>query len=736
MAEITWKIETSLTNDNYVTIKNNGGTSSIGYLSTPSNTTEGASLITSSVVNNNSTWELERYTGSEINGATRYTSPSTFKVGEKYTFSGFMYSSVPGRNGPIKWYVKNPDGTKTDKAKIDETTGVLTALKPGEVKIWYNYDGLTYYWVITVTICYIEDGVYRMYSHSDTGDTRRTANVEKTGSSQQIQQKNRTYSSTTSNIDRYCLYKITTLPDGSVTIRTMLRSKIGLSYENVSGSNLARTADIGYDDDNTVADKNKWEISGSAATGYLLKNKQTNTYLAFSSTNVDGESLILTSSTSNNSKWRFVPYVGEHFEGGTVRLNPTIANSHVMNIGETKTISCTWSEVSFYSSRIKYNRPVESTTGLVLKNAAGETTTAATFDGSTLTALKPGTVSLYMTFLHGYLSLPINYYIQPPSDEEYFYLLSATTDSKGKEKMKCLQSNNPTVSRADFRAIDKQIWKQVWIDSNTFYLVNMDGKYLTAPVGTSGAVTMASLLTGTAAERQKWRSITFSLDGTTRFKPLSASDGYLSVDTSNNVVLGNVNSDNFFYRIKLGNDITIMSIRESYDRTSMIPNTMKNMVLYDNCNVGIHYNVITDHDTTRELLENSKIFIGRSHGSFEAFQINDSSSPFIYSEPKSYRPYNSVVLNYDLSNTDIVAFIGCRTMDPNYEYTITHAAAEAGAKIAIGTTISIGSGAGNEWTKMFARYLGQGLSAEIASEKASEAVPGCPTSYVFHSVNN
>lgn len=39
-------------------------------------------------------------------------------------------------------------------------------------------------------------------------------------------------------------------------------------------------------------------------------------------------------------------------------------------------------------------------------------------------------------------------------------------------------------------------------------------------------------------------------------------------------------------------------------------------------------------------------------------------------------------------------------------------------------------------TKMFARYLGQGLSAEIASEKASEAVPGCPTSYVFHSVNN
>ena len=35
----------------------------------------------------------------------------------------------------VAWSVKNPDGTDTDKAIIDPVTGLLTALKAGDVRV-------------------------------------------------------------------------------------------------------------------------------------------------------------------------------------------------------------------------------------------------------------------------------------------------------------------------------------------------------------------------------------------------------------------------------------------------------------------------------------------------------------------------------------------------------------------------------------------------------------------------
>ena len=63
-----------------------------------------------------------------------------------------MYSSAVGVNGPVRYSVKNTDGTATDKATIEESTGRLTALKPGQIKIRATYTGAPYIWSWTATI--------------------------------------------------------------------------------------------------------------------------------------------------------------------------------------------------------------------------------------------------------------------------------------------------------------------------------------------------------------------------------------------------------------------------------------------------------------------------------------------------------------------------------------------------------------------------------------------------------
>lgn len=176
MAEITWKIEVASDSfDHKYTIKNNGGTSSIGYLTAPSNKTAGERLTTSTVENRYSRWYLERYTGSDIHGHTFYTFPSPMEVGDIYRFSSFMYSSVIGRNGPVKYSVANSDGSATDKATINQTTGLLSAKKTGEIRVCATYDGSPLIWFVRVTIVPANSTVLSIYGLD--GNANRANNL-------------------------------------------------------------------------------------------------------------------------------------------------------------------------------------------------------------------------------------------------------------------------------------------------------------------------------------------------------------------------------------------------------------------------------------------------------------------------------------------------------------------------------------------------------------------------------
>ncbi len=151
-SSLPWNQSISITsfNGNYA-IKS-GSNSSQQYLVAPSSGTNGTKLYSSANLNTNGLWIFEQHTPA-IDGITftgkfaRYLIPN-----ETFTYQAVMYSSTIGRNGPVTYSVKNEDGTATDKATINATTGELTALKTGTIRVCASYSGTSTYWYKLVDI--------------------------------------------------------------------------------------------------------------------------------------------------------------------------------------------------------------------------------------------------------------------------------------------------------------------------------------------------------------------------------------------------------------------------------------------------------------------------------------------------------------------------------------------------------------------------------------------------------
>ena len=85
----------------------------------------------------------------------------------KYDFDAVMYSSLIGRNGPVTFSVTDIDGTPTDKAAINSSTGEMTVLDVGAVRIGATFAGAPqeYFWNIDIKP--LENGTY-MISNKKT----------------------------------------------------------------------------------------------------------------------------------------------------------------------------------------------------------------------------------------------------------------------------------------------------------------------------------------------------------------------------------------------------------------------------------------------------------------------------------------------------------------------------------------------------------------------------------------
>ena len=145
-------------NGSAYTIKN-GSEATSSYLTAPSNTNLGENVYTANSISGNSKWVFEKYTGSMESVYFR-AGGNNLIPGETYTYDAYMYSTTIGENGPIQYSVTNTDNTATDKATIDQYTGILKALKPGTIKVKATYYGSPIYRINTVTIEESLEGTY------------------------------------------------------------------------------------------------------------------------------------------------------------------------------------------------------------------------------------------------------------------------------------------------------------------------------------------------------------------------------------------------------------------------------------------------------------------------------------------------------------------------------------------------------------------------------------------------
>ena len=182
-AELTGNQLWAISKDgSYYTLKN-GMPSANSYLTAPASATNGEAVYTADSAGTTSQWILEPYTGEALNGVRKLSGALNLITGEELTYQICMYSSAVGVNGPVRYSVKNTDGTATDKATIEESTGHLTALKPGQIKIRATYTGAPYIWSWTATIeesmegtWFIQNRHESLYMQVDDDDEPNYAN--------------------------------------------------------------------------------------------------------------------------------------------------------------------------------------------------------------------------------------------------------------------------------------------------------------------------------------------------------------------------------------------------------------------------------------------------------------------------------------------------------------------------------------------------------------------------------
>ena len=162
----TWKMTTTSDGYDYIWYKEDGVTY---YMRSTSN--EGGGPILGFTTNPSDTgtkWSFHKYSGAAIDGVSKSSYSDVLMLGETFDYDVYMYSSTIGRNGPIIYSVSEPDYSPTDKATIDSSTGVLTALKPGIFRVKWTYSGSPLIWSRLVEVCF-ETGLSYTIKNVSTG---------------------------------------------------------------------------------------------------------------------------------------------------------------------------------------------------------------------------------------------------------------------------------------------------------------------------------------------------------------------------------------------------------------------------------------------------------------------------------------------------------------------------------------------------------------------------------------
>lgn len=257
--------------------------------------------------------------------------------------------------------------------------------------------------------------------------------------------------------------------------------------------------------------------------------------------------------------------------------------------------------------------------------------------------------------------------------------------------------------------------------------------------------------------RQQWK-ITLTSSGKYKIKPrssenystdwvLCAGDGLDSLPNGRNVEQRTYNGTNDSYydewnihKISTGTvaDVSLLAIKEhdGRDRISCFASVMdslyrKNRTAY-NSN-GFKVQNVTSITAVKclETLQNSKVFVSRSHGVLSTdggytgicLNINGNPAPAI-STVNLYN-YNTNTVLCNLSNTELAIFVACQTAySDNGVISICQAAVDAGADCAIGFTDDVNCLIAGTWLEKFFEYYRQGYDIEYCCQYAAEDLYG------------
>ena len=160
----TWKMTPTSDGYDYIWYKENETTY---YMRSTSN--EGGGPILSFTTNPNDAgtkWSFHKYNGTPIDGVSEISFSDVLMLGETFDYDVYMYSSTIGKNGPIIYSVSEPDNSPTDKATIDSSTGVLTTLKGGMVRVKWTYSGAPRIWSSLVNISFEDRIIHTLNNKS------------------------------------------------------------------------------------------------------------------------------------------------------------------------------------------------------------------------------------------------------------------------------------------------------------------------------------------------------------------------------------------------------------------------------------------------------------------------------------------------------------------------------------------------------------------------------------------
>lgn len=119
-----------------------------------------------------------------------------------------------------------------------------------------------------------------------------------------------------------------------------------------------------------------------------------------------------------------------------------------------------------------------------------------------------------------------------------------------------------------------------------------------------------------------------------------------------------------------------------------------------------------------EKLKESRIFINRSHGAYNA------NETYVVIDEESLDTVSSLDLqNEDLSNLDLAMFVFCHSAkNRDTGKNIVDASVRAGAKSAIGFLDEIPTSDANVWTEYFFKYRAEGHGIQESCRKAAKEI--------------